>query len=146
MEGDLPEVLLQFKIDPGETIALWVQDEFLGKEWTGEELGLPSEYETLYLSMVEDVSNLERLETKETSQDEYLLRIAATLDCEFDAFVYKAIAFTLDGFSISDFEWNRVYASGETSLELRCELDINIKFPAGADPEISILSIDLVES
>ena len=102
-------------MDPHETIALWVQDEHFGKEWTGEELGLPWEYETLHLSMVEDVSNLERLEVSEISHDEYLLRISATLDCEFDAFVDKSNAFTLDGFSISDFDWNRFYASGETS-------------------------------
>ena len=145
LEGDPTDVLPQLKIDPDETIALWVQDEFSGKEWTGEELGLPWGYETLHLSMVEDVSDLKRLETKEISQDEYLLRIAATLDCEFDALVDKSNAFTLDGFSISNFDWNRHYASGETSLELRCELDINVKFTEGAGPEISMLSMEVVE-
>ena len=137
LEGDPTEVLPQFKMDPNEAIAMWVQDEFSGKEWTGEELGLPWEYETLYLSMVQDVSSLERSETREISRDEYLLRIGATLKCEFDAFVDKSNAFTLDGFSISDFDWNRFYASEETSLDLRCELDINIKSPAGRDPEIA---------
>ena len=145
LEGDLTEALSKLNMDPHETIALWVQDEYFGKEWTGEQLGLPWEYETLHLSMVEDVSNLERLEAREISQDEYLLRVAATLQCEFDAFVDKSNAFTLDGFSISVFDWNRLYASGDTMLELRCELDISIKFPTGTNPEISVLSMELVE-
>ena len=145
LEGDPTGIFDQLDIDLHEAIALWVQEEHIGKEWDREELGLPWEYETLHLSMVEGVSDLKGLETKQVSNGEYLVRIEATLDCEFDAFVHKANVYGLDAFAISDFDWNRHYTLGSTSCQLRCELDIQVNVPGGEAPEISFLSMELIE-
>ena len=144
LESDPAEGLIKFfDMDPDEGIALWVQDECSGKDWAGEELGLPWEYETLLLSMVEGVSNVKWLTASEVSDGEYLLRIAADLNCEFDAFVPKAYAYGLAGFSISDFEWDSYYAEGSTTVALRCELDLHVKFTDAKDLDISLLSMEL---
>ena len=146
LESDPIEVLSKvFNMDPEEGIALWVQDEWSGEDWTGDELGLPWEYETLLLSMVENVSNLECLTASEVSSNEYLLRLRADLSCEFDAFVPKAYAYGLEGFSVNDFDWNRHYSEGSTQLQLSCELDFNVKFSEGKPPQISLLSVELVQ-
>ena len=144
LEADPTEVLSRvFDKDPEESIALWVQDECSGKEWTGEEFDLPWEYETLSLSMVEGVSQLECLTVNEVSNGEYLLRISANLECEFDAFVPKAYAYGLEGFSINDFDWNRHYTEGWTNIALRCELDLHVESAEGKVPDISLLSVEL---
>ena len=144
LEADPTEVLSKFfDKDPEESIALWVQDEWSGREWTGEEFDLPWEYETLALSMVEGVSQLECLEVNEVSDGDYLLRIGANLECEFDAFVPKAYAYGLEGFSINDFDWNRHYTEGSTNLALRCELDLHVEFAENEVPDISLLSVEL---
>ena len=145
LEGEPTETLIQLGLDPHETIALAIQQEYLGKEWSNEELDLPWEYETLNLSMVEDVSDLKRIDARELRPGEYWLRIGATLDCEFDCFVYKADVYGLDDLTIYEFDWNNHYVWGGVSRQLRCELDITVDFPGGAEPEIAILSIRPME-
>lgn len=145
LEGEPTETLIQLGIDPNETIALAIQQEYVGKEWDNEELGLPWEYETLSLTMVEDVSDLERIDARELHPGEYWLRISATLDCEFDCFVYKADVYGLDDLTIYEFDWNDHYVWGGVSRQLRFELDITVDFPGGTEPEISVLSMRPIE-
>ena len=139
--GDPAESLGCLGIDPQETLALAIQEEHLGKEWDGEELGLPLKYETLHLSMVEGVSDLEGIDCREVTTGEYLLKIGATLECQFDAFVHKSEVFGLDDFSLYEFDWNNHYARGGISCLLRCEMDITVDIPSEADPEIAVLSL-----
>ena len=77
-------------MDPGETIAVSILDEYADKEWTWEDLDLPVEYETVHLSGVGYVENIETTDCREISSGQYLLHISATLDCEFNVFVHKA--------------------------------------------------------
>ena len=141
MNGDPAEALSCLGIDPQETLALAIQEEHLGKEWYGEALGLPSEYETLYLSMVENVSDLETIDGREVGTGEYWLKIGATLECQFDGFVHKSEVFELEDFSIYEFDWNNHYAWGGISRLLRCEIDISVDIPGEYDPEIDVLSV-----
>lgn len=141
LDGEPTETLNQLGLDSHETLALAVQQEYLGKEWNSEELGLPWEYETLNLSMVEDVSDLERIDARELRSGEYWLRISATLYCEFDAFVHKADVYGLDNLTIFEFDWNNHYAWVGVSRQLRCEMDITVDFSSGIGPEVSVLSM-----
>ena len=143
LEAEPTDALAKFfDTDPDEGLALWVQDEWSGRGWTGEELGLPWEYETLILSLVEDVSQLKWLKANEISDDEYLLRVSVKLDCEFDAFVPKAFSYGLEGFSIEDSDWNSYYAQGSTTCALPCELQLHVKFTEDQDPDISLLAVE----
>ena len=144
LQGDPTESLMGLGIDPREDICLAIQDEHLGREWRGEELGLLSEYETLHLSLVEDISDLERIDGRELRTGRYWLKIRATLECEFDAFVHKSEVFGLDDFSVHEFDWNNHYAMGGISRSLRCEMDVTVDFPSGADAEIAVLSMQPV--
>ena len=146
LESEETEALTRvFDMDPDEDLALWVQDEWARKEWTGEELGLRWEYETLFLSIINGVSQWERLETSEITEDEYLLSTSAILDCEFDAFVPKAYTYGLEDFSVNNFDWNRHYAEGSTTVVLQCKLDLVVKFAEdNHPPQISLLSVELV--
>ncbi len=141
LQGDPAEMLGSLGIDPQETLALAIQEEHLGKEWYGEELGLSSEYETLSLSMVEGVSDLERIDCREVNTGEYWLKIGATLECQFDVFVHKSEVFGLEDFSIYEFDWNNHYARGGISCLLRCEIDVSVDIPGEYDPEIAVLSV-----
>ena len=67
LEEDPWEALTQLAMDPGETIAVSILDEYADKEWTGEDLDLPVEYETVHLSGVGDVENIETTDCREIS-------------------------------------------------------------------------------
>lgn len=142
LEGSATAIFEQFDLDPYETISEWISEEYPGKEWDREDLGMPWEYETITLSMVEDVSDLEKLEVGELSEGKCLLQIAATLDCEFDAFVDKGYAYGLDDFTIFEHDWNSHYVAGSTSRTFRCMLNISITFPEDSEPEFAILSME----
>ena len=142
LEGPPAEVFERFAQGPYETINKWIHEEYSWREWDREELGMPWEYETITLCMVEDVSDLEKLDVRELARGKYLLQVAATLECEFDAFVDKAYAFGLDDFAIFDYDWNNHYVAGSTSRTLRCILDISITFPEDSEPELAILSME----
>ena len=141
LEGDSAEALIQLALDPHETIAMSIQEEYRGQEWDNADLGLPWEFENLELSVVEDVSDLERLDVREVSPGRFLLRIQATVECEFDAFVHKADAIWLEDLIVHEFNWNDHYLWGGVSRQLRCELDLAVDFSDGTEPELSVLSM-----
>ena len=136
--------LNQLGVDLEDTIALSVQDSCSGEEWSHEQLDVAGEYESLYLSTVEDVSNLKIVDVREIPADQFLLRIKTTLDCAFDAFVHKSDVYILDEITIYDYDWNSHYVQAEVTQRLHCELDLVIN---ASDPEqynIQVLSIEPV--
>ena len=138
LEEDPWEALTQLAMDPGETIAVSILDEYADKEWTGEDLDLPVEYETVHLSGVCDVENIETTDCREISPGQYLLHISATLDCEFIVCVHKANA-NVGNLKIELFEGDYVWGSIER--EVQCDLDITIDLPHGQAPNLAVLSM-----
>ena len=121
---------------------LSVQDTYSGVEWSPGELNLAGEYENLDLSTVQGVSDVNVVDVREVPTNQFLLRVEATLDCEFDAFVHKSDAYVSDEIVISSYDWNDHYVLAAVSQLLRCELDLVID---ASDPEqhnIQILSME----
>ena len=138
LEEDPWEALTQLAMDPGETIAVSILDEYADKEWTGEDLDLPVEYETVHLSWVGYVENIETTDCREISPGQYLLHISATLDCEFNVFVHKANA-NVGNLKIEHFDGDYVWGSIER--EVQCDLDITIDLPHRQAPTLAVLSM-----
>ena len=95
--------------------------------------------------MVEEVSHLELLDSREVSPGKYLMRMRGTLDCEFEAIVHKSESFDLEGLRIYQFDWNNHYVMGGVSRQLKCEIDLTVNFTEDVYSELSILSIEITE-
>ena len=121
---------------------LEVQAHYAGEEWFPEQLGLPSEYETLHLDIVDEVYDLNVVEVREVSGNRYLIKIMASLGCEFDGFVFKADTYSMDELRIVEFDWNRHYALATVSLPLNVEIDLLFDVSDPDDHSTEVLSVE----
>ena len=141
VEDSPKEALAEWGLDLEEAIALAVQDTYAGEEWSPEQLGLQWEYETLHLDIVEQVDDFEVVEVREVSNSQYLIRIKSSLECSFDAFVFKADTYIMDDLRIVDFDWNDHYALATVSLPLLVEIDLLIDL-SDSEHNIKVLSME----
>ena len=136
------QTLALLGLNPEEAIALSFLEAYVDREWEPGQLGLSSEHETLNLSSVGDVYDLEVLEVREIAGGHLLLRGKATLECDFDVFVHKSDAFVMDDLTIIDFDWNNHYVLAEVNLPLRCELDLVIDTSGSEQHDVKVLSAE----
>ena len=121
---------------------------YVGTEWHSGDLDLPAEYETLYLDVVEDVSNIYVLDIRELSSSQLLVKIRAELACTFSVFMFKGDWYILedDRLEVYDTDWNDHYVLGSVTLSLECELDLDLDVTDPGQYEVEVLSIGTVES
>ena len=140
LETDPVQALAHLGIDLKDAIGLSVQDNYSGEEWQPEQLGLVPEYETLHLSTVEEVSNLKVVDAREVAAGEFLLKSEVTLECEFDAFVFKPDLYGMEDIRVYEYDWNKHYVLAGVTVALPCELDVNISI--SDEPDIEVLSLE----
>ena len=131
--GTVPwETPLQFLAQGGvnleDSIALILQDACSGKEWEPPELGIPWQYESPTLDMVEGVSGLTVVDTRQLSSNQVLVKVEADVEGGFGVFVYKPDWYISDDpkLNVIDSDWNDHYIWAEITLSLHCNLDLVI--------------------
>ena len=148
--GTVPwESVLQFLAEGGlnleDAIGLIVQDACSGKEWAPSELGLPWEYESPILEMVEGVSDLTVVDIRQLSPNQVLVKIKAKIDGDFGIFVYKPDWYNLNDsrLHVDEFDWNERYLSAGITLPLLCELDLVVDITNPEQHEVGDVSVEL---
>ena len=132
-----------------ERLSLAIQNAYQGTEWNQEDLGLTWEYETLYLSMVEDVSNVTIIETRKLQEGKYLMVIEADLDCVFDAFISKSDLISIEDDSrldVIDPDWNRHYVYAQVNVPFHAIVNLIIGQSESESPAIQVISVESILS
>ena len=126
-EGPL-QFLAQGGINLEDSIGLILQDACSGKEWEPPELGIPWEYESPTLDMVEGVSGLTVLDIRQLDSSQVLVKVEADVNGSFGVFVYKPDWYISDDpkLTVVDSDWNDHYVWAEITLSLHCNLDLVI--------------------
>ena len=148
--GTLPwESPLQFLAQGGvnleESITRILLDACSGKEWEPPELGIPWEYESPTLAMVEDVSGLTVLDIRQLDPSQVLVKVEADVIAEFGVFVYKPDWYTSEDsrLTVVEFDWNDHYVWAEIPLSLHCSLDLVIDASNPEQQEVRNVSVEL---
>ena len=141
----LPQQFIELNVEARETIAESVREEFSGVEWSSYELGLPPEFETLYLDVVESMTDLEVADAEVLPDNQIRATLEGTLDCLFDVFMYKPDWVILDDdrFILYDSDWNDHYVWGVINLDLRCRIDIQVDLSDPQQQKIDVLNVQL---
>ena len=132
-----------------ERLSLAIQNAYQGAEWNQEDLGLTWEYETLYLSMVEDVSNVTIIETRKLQEGKYLMVIEADLDCVFDAFISKSDLISIEDDSrldVIDPDWNRHYVYAQVNVPFHAIVNLIIGQSESESTAIQVLYVGSILS
>ena len=138
-------VVKKLNIDIYDAIALEIPAAFFGEEMYPDQWGLPWQYETLYLSSVLDVPQLQIAEAREAETNKFLLKGEVTLECEFDTFVHKADAYIMDDLFIYDPDWNDHYVQAEANLTVECEFSLFVDVSATDRHRVEFLSADITD-
>ena len=137
-----------------ERLSLAIQNAYQGTEWNQEDLGLTWEYETLYLDMVEDVSNVTIIEIRKLQEGKYLvvkylMVIEADLDCVFDAFISKSDLISIEDDSrldVIDPDWNRHYVYAQVNVPFHAIVNLIIGQSESESPAIQVISVESILS
>ena len=147
--GTLPwESPLQFLAQGGvnleESITRILLDACSGKEWEPPELGIPWEYESPTLAMVDDVSGLTVLDIRQLDSSQVLVKVEADVIAEFGVFVYKPDWYTSEDsrLTVVEFDWNDHYVWAEIPLSLHCSLDLVIDASNPEQQEVRNVSVE----
>ena len=122
-----------------------VQEACEGYEWDPSVLGIPLEYESPTLDMVEDVTDLTVVDLRELPTNQILLKIEATIDADFGVFVYKPDWYVSDDprLHLDEFDWNDHYVRAGITVPLHCELDLVIDVSDQEHHEVRDMSVEL---
>ena len=142
-EDNPTRALSQMGIELSDAIGVGVYETYSGVQFSSEDLGVRWEFETLGLDMVSGVSSIEVMDAREVETGKFLLQSHAELVCEFDVFVYKSDAFTIDELSVWDTDWNDHYVRGSITLELGCQLDLVVDVSDPGKGNVQVLSAEL---
>ena len=110
-----------------ERLRLAIQNTYQGIEWNQDELGQTWEYGTLYLNMVEDVSNVTIIEVRKLREGKYLVGIEADLDCVFDAIIPKSDLISIEGdprLDVIDPDGDRHYAYAQATISFHAIVNL----------------------
>ena len=140
--------LCELGYDLKTVIPIQIQQYYAGNEWGSEELNVPSEYETIHLSGVEDFTVLKvRSPQRKLEQDnKLLLSMYVELNCLFDVFVYKPDWYLIEeedtDLEVWDFDWSRHYVWAVVQLKLHCELELVVDMSGSGNSGIAVEIID----
>lgn len=89
--------------------------------WDAEALQFPLQYESPQLDAVSSVTITTFGEGRRLPSEDILVRVEATLDVEFDVFIFKGDYYILDDnpdLSVWDHDWNNHYVAASTSVSM----------------------------
>ena len=139
------QILAGRGLNLADSIGLLVQDACAGQEWEPSELGIPSEYESPTLDLVEDVSDLTVVDLRDLPPNQVLLKIEASIYADFGVFVYKMDWYGTDDprLHLDEIDWNDHYVRAGISVPLHCELDLVVDTSDNEHHEVTDLSVEL---
>ena len=140
-------LLTEFLEEPeiAEIIGPNIQDTYLGVEWDPEELGLPMEYETPYLTSVDELTGLKVVTPRKITDSQYMVWTEAHLTCNFEVYIFKPNFPLFEDdprlFIINPF-WNKHYMLAEIDLSFDSEISLLVDILDGETPSVvGVLSI-----
>ena len=122
-----------------------IQDTYFGVEWGPEELGLPVEYETPYLSSVDELTGLRVVTSRKVIDKQYMVWAEAHLTCSFEVYIFKPNFPTFEDdprlFVVNPF-WNKHYMLAGIDLSFDSEISLLVDIPDDGNLNIvGVLSI-----
>lgn len=119
-----------------------LNNELSGREIENSIVNRRDEIESISISMVEEILDWAIESENKYSENEVVLDFSCTVQCEFDAYVFKADLCWMedDEVSINEFDWNKHYSwvSFIDSLNVSLLLELDLK-------ENKIISIDIID-
>lgn len=132
---------------PNLRLDKFVEEELVshvgGTELAPLDLGLPPEFETPSLSSVQGIYGIDEVDARQLSTGELLISLSASVDGEFDFFLFKADYYTLPEEErpfIWDMDWNEHYMAGSVAADVN--LKLNFTFDTNAN---QVTSVQIVE-
>ena len=105
-----------------EALKLALQDTYAFREVSAKEFNLPEEYEDIHLETVEEVSDVNVVDTRLFPDGGYLVSIKAHLVCNLEVFVFKPNHYFVEDdprLYIANSDWNKHYMRGELDLSMQ---------------------------
>lgn len=134
-------------LDNAETIRLSIQDAYDRIEWSPEELGLPMEFESIYLDMVKDISDIRVVDARRLPRERFLVGIESRLACNFNVLIHRRDYPVVEDdprlYIVNPF-WNRHYMRGEIDLHFHASINLVIKNLDTLRFDIRVLSVQPV--
>lgn len=141
--SDIEQLLSEPSIQ--EPVSLAIQDTYAGVEWNHDDLGLSWEYETLYLDIVENITNINLVDARKLPDGKSLMAIEADIDCIFDVFIFKADFFQIEDdprLAVIDPDWNDHYFQAEIILALHANISLVLDNSDNGQPQFEVLSVE----
>ena len=138
------QVLAQSGVNLEDSIVLMLQDACSGKKWDHQELGIPWEYESPTLDVIESISGLTVVDIRQLPSSQILVKIEAKIHGEFEVFVYKSDWYILDDprLTLIEPDWNDHYVWAEITLSLHCNLDLVIDTSNPEQQKVQDVSVE----
>jgi len=138
----------QLKFDLKDVIGITIQDAKAGVEWDPEELYLPGEYQSPFLDMVENVSNIKIKDVRRLSSGEILARIDASVFADFDVFLTKADYILFDddpSLTLLDYDWNEYVVRASKPVKLQGEFEVLLESDLKDYNSIEVISLEVTD-
>lgn len=110
--------------------------KFMG--FSSRDLELPSQFEELVLSGVEEIENIHKISVHKLPTEELLISLKADIKCEFEFFMFKGDYYALDNhenMTLWNEDWNEWYVFG--SIEKKVQISLNLVFNEGKSQVVS---------
>lgn len=140
---------LEQKSFPGLDLERFLTDSLIeyigGNELEPHELGLPSEFETNYISMIEDVESIYDIDVRGLHDDDVLISFSSDTDTEVDTLIEKHNYYSLPEHlrpSIWSSDWNKWFMAGSSSAEVTMKVSLILDPETG---ELKSVNLDSVE-
>lgn len=121
-----------------------LSEYLVGREIEPNVVGKPSEYEDVIFSMIESVCDVDILDEHELTASEQLIEVKASLDCEFEAFIFKSDLWCMDEYErpfVHDADWNKHLAAVSFTGTVHVQLYITLNMEEGKITSVDILEI-----
>lgn len=128
-----------------EVIAEALSEPLYGTEISAECLGKLSEIENPSIYSVGNVSELEFSHKTELSKSEAVLKMTATVDCEFMGFLFKSdywLLYEEDAPSVLDADWNKYYYAVSFMAQVSVEAYLTVALDKGVITDVEVLGVD----
>jgi hypothetical protein len=106
--------------------------------FSSRDLELPSQFEELTLSSVEEIDNIHKISVHKLPTEELLINLTADISCDFEFFMFKGDYYAMDSrenIILWDEDWNEWYVFG--LIEKKVQILLNLVFNEGKSQVVS---------
>lgn len=133
----------------GDALCEEFSTQLLGYELEHYQLGKPSEFESITISLVEHAYDVEIHDERELPSSERVLEVTAKVECEFDTFIFKPDLWCMgedEAPFVWDSDWNDHYAAASFSGTIKVNAFVTLDMEGGRVSSIEVIEVEALDS